>query len=157
MLGQFGEIQSPDSLAAELGDQYEDAEDEAKIADAVDDKRFVAGNRIVVLAVPKADQQVRTQSDAFPADEKQQQVVAHHQRQHEKNKQIEINEEPDHVIVMAHVTQRIDVNQKADAGDDQQHHRGQRIDLKRQVDLERAGLNPGIERIAQNRARRHLP
>ena len=58
---------------------------------------------------------------------------------------------------MGHVTERIEVNQKADAGDDQQHHRRQRVDLKRKLDLERTRFDPGINRIAKDAVRRQLP
>ena len=68
MLLQFAEVQRPNSLAAELGDQQEDAQNKAEVADAVDDESFVAGDGIVVIVIPKADQQIGTKSDAFPAD-----------------------------------------------------------------------------------------
>ena len=92
MFLQFEKIERPDTLAAQLGDQEKDSQNETEVADAVDDKSLVAGDRIVVIAIPKTDQEIGTETDAFPADEEQQQSCRHHQEQHEKNKEVEINE-----------------------------------------------------------------
>ena len=63
----------------------------------------------------------------------------------------------DHPLVVLHVAEGINVNQKADAGDDQQHHRAQRIDLERQIHFEGTGIDPGINQVAEEAARRQLP
>src|SRR5574341_1847105 len=136
MFLQLAEFERPDSLATQFGNQQQQAQNETEIADAIDDESLVAGDRVVVILIPEADQQVGAQPDAFPADEQKQQILAHHQQQHEKNEQVQVDEKARHALVMVHVTEGIDVNQKADAGDDQRHHRGQRVDLKRNIDPE---------------------
>ena len=110
MLLQFDEVQGPNALAAQLGHQNENAQDETEIADAVDDERFVAGDGIVVIVIPEADQEIRTETDALPADKQQEQIVAHDQHEHEKNKQVEIDKKAHHVLVVVHVTQGIEMN-----------------------------------------------
>ena len=108
----------------------EHAEHEAPVADAVGDERLLAGVRRALLLVPVADQQIRAQADPFPADEHHQEVVAQDQHQHEEAEQVEIAEEARHAgpRLVGDVGGRVDVDQRADAGDDQQHHPRQRIE-----------------------------
>ena len=49
-----------------------------------------------------------------------------HQHQHEKQEQIQIGEVAAVTFVALHVADRIDVDQRADAGDNQRHHRARR-------------------------------
>jgi hypothetical protein len=51
---------------------------------------------------------------------------------------------------MSHVTEGIEVNQKADAGHHQKHHGGECVDLKRKIDLKGTGFDPGVNQIAEN-------
>ena len=90
--------------------QNENAENETEVADAVDDERFIAGDGIDVIVVPEADQKIRTETDALPADKQQEQIVAHDQHKHEKDKQVEVDKKAHHVRVMAHVTQGIEMD-----------------------------------------------
>ena len=53
--------------------------------------------------VPEADQRVRAEADAFPADEHQQQVVAQHQRQHREREQVQVGEEAPVRRLLVHV------------------------------------------------------
>jgi hypothetical protein len=48
------------------------------------------------------------------------------------------------------------VNEGADSGDDQDHHRGERIEPERERQVEIVGRNPGVERLLDRpRFRRH--
>src|SRR4029077_6399761 len=157
MFLQLHEVQRPNTLAAEFRNDKENSQRKTKVADAVDDERFVSGNNIQRLFIPKAYEQIGTQADAFPTHEEGQQIVRHHQDEHEENKQVEVDEKARHPLVVGHIAEGIDVDEKADAGDDQQHHRGKVVDLKGKLYLERAGLDPGIERVAKNSARGEQP
>ena len=42
------------------------------------------------------------------------------------------------------------MDEEADAGDDQDHHRRQRVEPERRLDLERSDPDPGVERVAQH-------
>ena len=110
----------------------EHAEDEAPVADAVGDERLLAGVRRALLLVPVADQQVRAEADAFPAHEHHQEVVPQHEHEHEEAEQVQVAEEARHAAarLVGHVGRRVDVDQRADAGDDQDHHPGQRIEAE---------------------------
>src|ERR1043166_3602041 len=46
-----------------------------------------------------------------------------------------------------HVRRRVDVNQRPDAGDDENHHRRERIERERDVDAEAARRDPGEQRL----------
>jgi len=69
---QLREIKGPDPLPAELGNEKQDAQYEAEITDAVDDERFIAGDGVGLIVIPKADEQIRTEADSFPAHEEHQ-------------------------------------------------------------------------------------
>src|SRR6059036_146403 len=154
VLLQLREIKGPDPLLAELGNEKQDAQYEAEITDAVDDERFIAGDGVGVIVIPKADEQIRTEADSLPADEEQQQIVRHHQEKHEKDKEIEIDEKSHHSFVVSHVAQGIDVNQKTDAGNDEKHYRRESVDLKRDLYLKRPGFDPGVNRVPNDAAGR---
>ena len=132
-------------LGIEGPEKQKHAEDKTEIADAVDDKSLVAGARVVVIGVPKTDERIRTQAHAFPTDEEQQQTIAQNQRKHRRGEQVEIGKEAPKRIVVVHVAGGVDVDETADAGDDEDHHRRKRIDQKSHVDLKRTEVNPAIE------------
>ena len=128
---------------AELPEQQEQAQQEAEVADAVDQECLVAGVGGGLLQEPEADEQVAAQSDAFPADEHQQVVGRQHQRQHEEHEQVQVGEKAAVAGIVGHVAGGIEVNEPADAGDHDQHHHGERIDLQGIVGAEVAGDDPG--------------
>src|SRR5215831_10029963 len=49
--------------------QEQDAEYEPKVTDPIDNERFFASVRGTLACVPEADEQIRTQTNPFPADE----------------------------------------------------------------------------------------
>jgi hypothetical protein len=131
------------------GDQHERAEHEAEVADAVDDERLLPRLRRGRTLVPEADQQVRAQAHALPAHEQEQEVVREHEREHREHEQVQVEEEPPERGVVAHVADGVDVDQRADAGDDQHHDRGQRIEQERDVGRERPHPHPRPRHLGQ--------
>ena len=71
----------------------ENAEQEAEVADAIDDEGFDRGGVGGGLLVPEADQQIGAEADAFPAEEQLQQIVGRHQHQHGESEQRQKGEE----------------------------------------------------------------
>ena len=67
---------------AEIAPGDGEADEEAGVADAVDDERLVGGRRGGGALVVEADQQERTDADQFPADEHHEQVVGDQDGQH---------------------------------------------------------------------------
>ena len=151
---QCRKINTPDPLTAHFPDEEQDAQEKAEIADPVNNKSLVAGYSIRVILVPEANQEVRAEPHALPADKEEQEIIGHDQHQHKKDKEVEIGEVAHHPLVMAHVSERIDVNQQADAADDQKHDRAQGVDLEGNLRLKRSRLDPGKERIPETSGRR---
>ena len=99
--GRHADAQQPVGLAehdteverAEGGEDQHEADEEAPVADAVDDERLLArcgGRR---FGEPEADEQVGRQPDQLPADEHEPEVVRQHQRQHRGDEQVHVAEE----------------------------------------------------------------
>ena len=133
-------VQLAEVQRAEVERDVEHADQEGQVADAVDDERLAsrvgAGQPrpfVERLVVEEADQQVRTQPHAFPADEQHQQVAAQRQRQHHRHEQVEVGEEAGVVRLVRHVAHAVDVDQEADTGHDQGQHGRQRIETETPV------------------------
>jgi hypothetical protein len=114
----------------------------AEIADAVDDEGLHRCGVGRCLFVPEADQQVGGDAHAFPAKEHLQQVIGGDQHQHGEGEQRQIREEACAVLVMAHVADGIEVNERRDRVHHHQHHRCQRIEAERPIDGKVARRNP---------------
>ena len=108
--------------------EQEHREQEAEVADAVDDEGFLAGVGGGVLLEVEADEQVGGEADALPADEHQQEALGEHQDQHEEHEEVEIGEEAPVALFVRHVADRVDVDEEADAGDDAEHDEREVVD-----------------------------
>ena len=132
---------------AEQHEDQEDAEREAEVADAVDDEGLDGGGVGGGLLVPEADQQIGGEAHAFPAEEQLHEVVGRHQRQHGEGEQRQIGEEARPVRILGHVADGVEVHERRDRGDHDQHHRRQRVDAEGPVDLKvarrRSRARPG--------------
>ncbi len=94
-------------------------------------------------SVPEADQQVAAEADALPAEVEEQQVVGQHQHQHRGDEEVHVGEEAAVAVVVAHVLGRVEVDEKADEGDDQHHQTRQRIEVEADLRLEAGHGDPG--------------
>ena len=127
---------------AQTPEEQEGSQQKAGVTDAIDDEGLLAGAGIGFFGKPETDQQVRAQPDAFPTDEQKRQVVGEHEDEHRAGEQVEVGEVAREAGLVRHVADRVDVDQKADAGDDQQHHGGESVDAKGHIDLQRPGRQP---------------
>ena len=129
--------------------QQEDAEQEAEVADAVDDEGLLPAHGVVVIQVPEADQQVRTKADSLPPHKEDEQVVAQDQHQHREREEVQVAEKAleSAVIPMVfpHVADGVDMNERAHAGNHQDHDRRERIQQQRELGEEITRANPGVE------------
>src|SRR6185436_2980221 len=100
-----------------------------------------------------ADQQVRAETDAFPADKHQHEVVAEHERQHREHEQVEKREEAIEAFLTVHVTDGKDVNQKTNKGDEERIRSAQTIHREREVSVESSNRQPGPDVIEHRRLR----
>ena len=111
---------------------------------------FLPAEALASLGEPEGDEEVRAGADALPAEERDQQVVAEHQHEHREHEQVQVDEELREVRVAVHVADRVQVDQRADAGDEQAHGDRQRVDQEPDVDLEAAGRDPGEQRLRED-------
>ena len=123
---------------ARVLEDEERAERQADVADVVDDERLDARAGRRRAAVPEGDQQVGRRADERPADDQQEEVRRQDQQQHREDEEVEVREEARVAPVPAHVGERVDVDQRRDAGDDQHHQDAQRVDEDRQLRVDRA-------------------
>ena len=130
--------------------------DEAEVADAVDQKGLQVGENRRRPVVPEADQQIGHQAHRFPAEEQLQEVVAHHQHQHREGEQRDIGKKRCSLVVLFHVADGVDMHHQRHKGDDQHHHRGQRIDQEADLQRDAAGLQPRIDRAVVDIAAHHV-
>ncbi len=133
---------------ADQREHREDAQRETEIADAVDHERLDGGGVGRRLLEPEPDQQVAGEAHPFPAEEQLHQVVGRHQHQHGEGEQRQVGHEPRAVRIVAHVADRIEVDERGHRVDDHQHDRGQGVDTQRPGDIEIAGIDPGQQHDA---------
>ena len=100
---QVGEVQRPHAMRGERGENRQDAQDEAGVADPVDHESLAPVVGELRVVVPERDQQVRAQAHALPTDEHQQQIVGQHQDEHREREQVEVGEVARVVLVVGHV------------------------------------------------------
>ncbi len=96
------------------------------------------------------DQQIRTEPYTFPSDEKHQQIVGQHQRQHHEHKQVEIGEEPVKTRIAVHIACRVYMNQQSDAGDEEDVDAGERVEHVGEVCAEVPHRQPGEEMLGND-------
>ena len=144
---------------SEIPGDEEHAENESGVADAVDDESFVSGVAGGFAVEIETDQQIRAQAHAFPADEHEHIIVRQDERQHGEHEEVEVSEEAVVAAFMRHVSGGVNVDQHADAGDEEQPDAGERVEQKSGIGLERSlsavvsdviemagvGAEPGVE------------
>ena len=131
----FAERQRPDAVGPQAPKQEKQTQEKTGVTNPVDDKGLFPGAGLFVVRIPKANEQIGAQPDAFPAHEEQQDIIAQHQQQHGGGKEVEIGKIAHHIVVVGHIADGIDVDEKADPGDDHDHGAGQGIDPQRNINL----------------------
>ncbi len=144
------EVHRPDPFAAEGPEQGQQAAEKAEVTDPVDNKRLLGSITSTLLLDVVTDQQVGTETDTFPADKHNQRVVAENQEQHGAGEQVQIAEEAVEALFTVHVTDRVEVDQGTDTGNDQNHDSGQRIKQEAPLDLQVPYRDPGTDRLLKN-------
>ena len=120
----------------------ENPEHEAQIANPVDDKGLDRRSACAGLAEPETDQKIGCQADAFPTEEHLHKIIRRNQHQHGKGEQREIGEEPRLIRVFVHITPAVEMHERRDAGDHDQHDCGQCVNAQRPVEIETARAHP---------------
>ncbi len=133
---------------AEVREDHEDRQRQSGVPDPVHHERLLGRGGRGRLLIPETDQQVGRQAHTFPARVQDQVVVGHHQQQHGREEEVEVSEKPSAVRVFGHVADRVDVDQRSDAGDQQHEADRQLVDLQREVDLQIADRDPAEQVLA---------
>ena len=135
--------------AVDQEEQAHDAKRKAEIADPVNDESLDRGGVGAWFAVVEADQEIRGDANTFPAEEHLHEVVGGDQHQHGEGEEREIGEETRavafafvEVLVMRHVADGIEVDERRHSGDDDQHDRGQPVHADSPVGGKRTALDP---------------
>ncbi len=110
---------------AKCSGNQKNSEDESCITNAIDDKRLLTCVRRGFLQKVETDQKVAAQPDTFPANKEQKEIVGKNESQHRKHEEIQIAEEAVIATFVRHVSDGINMDEKADARNDQNHHAGQ--------------------------------
>ena len=100
---------------------HRDAEDEAKVAHAVDDERLLRRGGGVVLVEVVRDQHVRAEAHEFPVDERHEQVVGDDDSQDGEHEDRETGEETAAGRILLHVTDGKEVNPRGDERHHEEH------------------------------------
>ena len=145
-------------------EDQEHGQQHGPVAHAVDHKGLAPGagiaHAVLALLVPETDEQVRAQAHAFPAHEHGQVTVARHQDEHGGQEQVEVDKEAREAArvavdahVLVHVANGVDVDERANAGDDQHHGHRERVDQEGPLDVQAAEAQPlghahGVGRVA---------
>ena len=141
---------------AEIPRNAEQSQQETCVTHAVDDERLIRCGRRRVPQEIEADQQVRAQTHALPADKHQRIIVRQDERQHREHEQVEVAEESVITALVCHVAYRVDVDEHAHAGHEQQPDRRQRIEQEAGVGAKWRGLS-AVHHVAQAAIARAQP
>ena len=127
---------------AERDPRQDDAEDEPEVADAVGEEGFLRGVGSGVLLEPEADEQVAAHADQLPKHEHHEEVVREHDAEHREGEEAQAGEVAAVAAVAMQVAARVDVNHQPDAGDDEEHELGERVEQEAEGDFQVADGEP---------------
>ncbi|MBA7617813.1 hypothetical protein ES703_25131 [subsurface metagenome] len=99
-----------DAQGTELVVQENQGDDEARIADAVNNKGLHPRPGLGLILKPEADKQVRAQADPFPPQEHEDQVIGQHQVQHHESEQVQEGKVAPDARVATHITDGINMD-----------------------------------------------
>ena len=131
-------------------EDQEHRDEETEVPDPVHDERFLACVGVDLLVEPEPDEQIRTESHAFPADKHHREARAQHEGQHEEHEQVQIREIAIEARVLAHVSGGVHMNEKSNAGHDKNHQAGKMIQHEPELRLKPSCLDP-CEVVPQDR------
>ena len=141
--------------AAEGDEDEQEPQEKAEVTEAVDNEGLLARVRGRLLLVVETDEQVGTESHRLPAEEQLEEVVAEHEHEHGEGEQAQVREEPVVAVLAFHVADRVDVHERTDAGDHDEHHRGQLVDQEADRHAQGAALDPGVQILVDDLAVLH--
>ena len=103
---------------------------------------FSAARALASLLPPVPDQHERAEAHDLPAEDELDHVLGEHHHQHAGGEQRDGGEEVGVAAVAAHVLERVDLHERRDERDEQQHHHRQAVDVLADAELDAAALPP---------------
>ena len=134
-------------------EQRHDAQYKPEITDTVYNERLHSGRTRGGFTPVETDQKIRRNAYTLPSKEHLDQVIRCYQHQHRERKEAEVCEETRLVRltlaplrIVIHVAKGIQVNQRGNRRDNDQHDVGQHIHADRPVSNHRATVDPASNR-----------
>ena len=127
---QVGEIQVK---SVRRRPNQNDSGEKAEVAEAIGEEGFFGGVRCGTFFKPEPDQQVAAKADQFPEDEHLEKIIAKNNAGHGEGEQAQAGEKPAVAAVAVHVADGENVDEAADAGDDEHHEEAQRINVQSKI------------------------
>ncbi len=140
----------------EVEEDQEGREDHADVADRVHDESLAGRQHRRRALEPEADQEIRAETDAGPADDQPDEISGEDEQEHREHEEVHVGEEARVSRILPHVADRVDVDQKADPGDHQDHQGRERVDVEVEGDVEVAALPPGEVGLVELLTAEHL-
>ena len=112
---------------AEPEDDQRQPDQHQRVADPRRDERLLGRLRVGRYLRPEPDQQVRAQPHALPPEVQHEVVGSEDEHQHEEHEQVHVGEEAPVPRIASHVADGIDVDQRADPRDDEDHRRADAV------------------------------
>ena len=127
--------------------EHEDAEQEAEVAHAVDEKGLFAGVGGGILAEVVADEDVGADPDQLPEDIHHHEIVGQDDAQHGEKEEAEGGVVARDALVAAHVAGGVDEDERGDRRHHDEHHPAELVKHEADGDGKNAGnLQPGDRR-----------
>ena len=131
--------------ATERREHEAERDDHADVRDAVHDERLLGGRRVRGDVVPEADEQVRREAHALPADEQQEVGVREDEQEHRRDEEVEVREEASPRGVVLHVRHRVEVDERAHEGHEEHEGQRQRVEPQACDEVELGRRDPREE------------
>src|SRR5579883_231653 len=106
---------------AEYCKQQEEADGEGGIAESCHDECLGSGANIGWVLIPEANEQKTAEANAFPSQVQQQKIVRQDEHEHRRYEEVHVGEEARVAFIVLHVLGRVEMDQKTNEGDDEQH------------------------------------
>ena len=94
---------------------HQDADHESEIADTCGDECFLRSFRGGIAFVPMTDQHIGSEAHQLPKDKHHHKIICEHDTEHREHEERERGEVARFAFVVAHVAERVNVNERADA------------------------------------------
>ncbi len=129
-------VHGGDVERAEGAEHQEHREQETGVADAVDDVGLAGGVDVGPLLEPEGDEQIGAHPYPLPADEHEQVRVGHYQHEHRRHEEVEVGEVAREARIGVHVTDRVDVDERAHPRDHEHHQQRELVEVEAERELD---------------------